>query len=444
MMARGARKPADGGPGTPGSVALPPFPCYLNHALLSADDRWLLRKIGRFVVGELELHRLLAVDPTRVARHPHHGQRAHACLLDLRARIHDCVTSRDAGSGCRLVVVARPRFIEWPELDAALATDLERFLEWIRGEHPDWADVFASRFGIGRRMEKLGEVGDRRGVTRERVRQIEVKALAALRLRLREHPTVIRPQIEALGAFEVEHRLETLRAKFEARRGFTAYVEACVGVKRGKLFDPDPRLPSSTTLLGDSFAGHAGAASHAECVAALQAQHGLRRDVAEAYVSELVQRGDLVQTDQGWVPRNLTLPQAVAHVLADRPEGLSWQTILALIDERGLRRRDTHLDRLATYDSRWVRGGRCRSALLAADRARRGLAESAPPRRAVARAGRRRLRLDRAGPRHAPPESGPSATARLSFALRMPESVVERDGAAAAPSQSRVLRTPLR
>ncbi len=75
---------------------------------------------------------------------------------------------------------------------------------------------------------------------------------------------------------------------------------------------------------------------------------------AEAYVSELVQRGDLVQTDQGWVPRNLTLPQAVAHVLADRPEGLSWQTILALIDERGLRRRDTHLDRLAAYDSRWV------------------------------------------------------------------------------------------
>jgi RNA polymerase primary sigma factor len=66
-------------------------------------------------------------------------------------------------------------------MSAALAMQTERLLETLT---PREAKVLRLRFGIGERGEHtLEEVGQRFAVTRERIRQIEAKALARLRAR---------------------------------------------------------------------------------------------------------------------------------------------------------------------------------------------------------------------------------------------------------------------
>ncbi len=66
-------------------------------------------------------------------------------------------------------------------IQSALATHTERLLELVS---PREANVLRMRFGIGGRGEHtLEEVGERYTVTRERIRQIESRALERLRLR---------------------------------------------------------------------------------------------------------------------------------------------------------------------------------------------------------------------------------------------------------------------
>ena len=51
---------------------------------------------------------------------------------------------------------------------------------------PRAREIVEARFGIGRdREQTLQEIGDRLGITRERVRQLERDALAAMRRELR-------------------------------------------------------------------------------------------------------------------------------------------------------------------------------------------------------------------------------------------------------------------
>lgn len=67
---------------------------------------------------------------------------------------------------------------------AAAASEIAEIVEEALGSlSPRHADVIRARFGIGCDEETLQGLGDRMGVTRERVRQIETKSLA----RLREH-----------------------------------------------------------------------------------------------------------------------------------------------------------------------------------------------------------------------------------------------------------------
>jgi len=72
-----------------------------------------------------------------------------------------------------------------PVEDITLDRQSARLLEVIAELHPPVADIICRRYGLaGRQPETLKEIGDTLGVTRERIRQIEVKAIEYLRSRL--------------------------------------------------------------------------------------------------------------------------------------------------------------------------------------------------------------------------------------------------------------------
>jgi RNA polymerase primary sigma factor len=69
-------------------------------------------------------------------------------------------------------------------IHAALSTETERLLETLT---PREATIIRMRFGLaGAGEHSLEQVGERFGVTRERIRQIEAKALARLKLRAKD------------------------------------------------------------------------------------------------------------------------------------------------------------------------------------------------------------------------------------------------------------------
>jgi RNA polymerase sigma factor (sigma-70 family) len=75
--------------------------------------------------------------------------------------------------------------VEDPELVRAEArADVEKLLATLT---PKEADVIRRRFGIGTEPATFDEIGEDLGVGRERVRQIEKKALATLRKRAARH-----------------------------------------------------------------------------------------------------------------------------------------------------------------------------------------------------------------------------------------------------------------
>ncbi len=84
----------------------------------------------------------------------------------------------------RLGDTLEDRSVESP-LDAAMSTRLnEQAARLLEGLTPREAEVIRLRYGIGGNIEHtLEEVGDRFSVTRERIRQIEAKALERIRRR---------------------------------------------------------------------------------------------------------------------------------------------------------------------------------------------------------------------------------------------------------------------
>jgi RNA polymerase primary sigma factor len=72
-----------------------------------------------------------------------------------------------------------------PEANLLLADDLEQVLLLLEQMHQREATVLRLRYGLsGEGPKTFEEIGDRFGLTRERVRQIERQGLAKLRERM--------------------------------------------------------------------------------------------------------------------------------------------------------------------------------------------------------------------------------------------------------------------
>jgi RNA polymerase primary sigma factor len=81
-------------------------------------------------------------------------------------------------------------------IHTALSNETERLLGTLT---PREATIIRMRFGLGGEGEhSLEQVGERFGVTRERIRQIEAKALARLKLRVRDLGTFLEGRAEPL------------------------------------------------------------------------------------------------------------------------------------------------------------------------------------------------------------------------------------------------------
>jgi RNA polymerase nonessential primary-like sigma factor len=71
-----------------------------------------------------------------------------------------------------------------PDGEAEHGDIRETVLDVLEGMPPEYRDVLKQRFGIGCPVRTLKQIGDQSGVTREWIRQLEIRAMALLKERL--------------------------------------------------------------------------------------------------------------------------------------------------------------------------------------------------------------------------------------------------------------------
>jgi RNA polymerase primary sigma factor len=110
-------------------------------------------------------------------------QTAMRCMHEPKSLDAPLGTEGDATLGDMVEDARAPSPLQ-SAIHAALSNETERLLETLT---PREATIIRMRFGLGGAAEhSLEQVGERFGVTRERIRQIEAKALARLKLRAKD------------------------------------------------------------------------------------------------------------------------------------------------------------------------------------------------------------------------------------------------------------------
>jgi RNA polymerase primary sigma factor len=134
---------------------------------------WMQQTLGREATDE-EIADKLGIKTSRVTQ----MRVASIRPASLDARIGD----DDAGT---LADVVEDENVEAPQHRLEEEGMKSRLRELVQSLTPREADIISSRFGLdGKGKKTLEEVGQQFGVTRERVRQIESKALTKLRTKL--------------------------------------------------------------------------------------------------------------------------------------------------------------------------------------------------------------------------------------------------------------------
>lgn len=336
-----------------GAVRLPRYPAQLDRALLSTEEDRALGKLRRHLGHEPGIDELVDLDLTGTLDVQGFGRQSVQHLMRLRRRVTDVLRSGDLGKRPEdptkrsLVVVAWPGGLATDVLDALLLADLERFLEHLDDR---WATVVSARLGFRTARATPTELATALDVSPQRVRQVVARSFDAFSHHLRVHPNVVRASVVAVDERALSERFPRLAEAFGGTRGVRRFLELAADAEKGTLY---PYRPSGQLLPANAidpfFADHAPPVPQAAVAAHLAAEHGLSDEEQDHHLRWLVADGRILVTGDVVEPLALTRSQAIAHILADEPEGLPWAEVAARINARGCSRYPVNEERLSGF-----------------------------------------------------------------------------------------------
>ena len=212
--------------------------------------------------------------------------------------------------------------------------DIARFRDSIE-ELP--REIFVCRFGVGRKPESLKAIGERRGRTRERIRQIEKDMIHLLTRCF----SLSRAARERIGRENVQDdpavRFAPLRAQFWGEGELYRFWEICVGIDASG--HSEERLAKaaheSRLKLRSILCENPSPLSREFLAAELCRVHGMSGQKADELVSAGERVGQLLPDRGGLTPNRMTKRDAVSHLLAGRPNGLSWRRAADILERSG-------------------------------------------------------------------------------------------------------------
>ena len=231
----------------------------------------------------------------------------------------------------RLLVSSQVKYYEMSKIDEILIEDIETYL-WSLDEKQQ--DIALSRWGFNHENETLEEVGERHGLTRERVRQLEKQKNTYLPLYLRIHPKVLWANIREKMGSDLTVSLPFLAQCFDTEKLFYSFIETCCLIKKGSLIEIT--LPKvQRRLLEPFFCLNPSPVAHDVLVEELTSEFGYSRALAQATIRKLAELSSIKIIEMGVKPQNMGGREAIAHALTYQPEGLPWKDVVMIVNRQG-------------------------------------------------------------------------------------------------------------
>jgi hypothetical protein len=222
-------------------------------------------------------------------------------------------------------------FFTFNEIEKALITDIDDFLLSLNEQYQD---IALSRWGYTHDKQSLEQIGERWGITRERIRQLEININKSLINHLRVCPKVLWQHIREKMSENLPKLLINLSSCFESEKEFYDFIELCCEVNSGDLSKiAHPKI--NIKLLDTYFANNASPIPIDTVINQLVSEFGYSTALAKNTLRELSSSGHISINDNGICPSKIGRREAVAHALADHKNGLPWKDIAKIVNKAG-------------------------------------------------------------------------------------------------------------
>jgi len=297
----------------------------LNRSSISSGARKALAKIEKCGL-ETSVRGIIATEKEELLKIEGIGQRVvenflnvqRNCINELKSVVDGEIDIQSFQSP--LLVPIKIDDLALEDLDRILLEDVDQFLEHLSEIENT---VFCSRLGFTQEKVTLKDIGDLFNVTRERIRQIEIKVCDRFIAEKRLSGTLIAECIENNLSSSFVTRFPLLAECFDKEGDLVSFLEMC-----GSGIEIKSRLKPSISykILDPLFSSKGFPISKSQILEYLEPQLGEEFNL-EMALDLLVESGN-IRIDMGqYYPTRLPKPSAVASILANNPAGLPWKDV---------------------------------------------------------------------------------------------------------------------
>lgn len=225
-------------------------------------------------------------------------------------------------------------------IEKVLLEDIDNYLDKIPD---DETDIIQKRWGLVEPKQTLEDIGAGLGVTRERIRQKEVKTNAYFIRHLRISQSELWKNIEPHLTWDISNKLAVLSSCFNAKEDFYSFLSFICG-KEDLIEYIYPNVDKS--ILNTYFAEN-GAPIHIEDIKEYLFDLNLveNRNVDNSVRYLAYQEVLSIENEYVW-PRQLGKAEASACVLVNHERGLPWLDVAKLVNSKGYSKTSLYEERL--------------------------------------------------------------------------------------------------
>ncbi|WP_350996443.1 DNA phosphorothioation-dependent restriction protein DptH [Shewanella sp. TB7-MNA-CIBAN-0143] len=226
-------------------------------------------------------------------------------------------------------------------LEEYLITDLKRY---FLHEKTREIDILSRRLGLNCGNETLEDIGNSYGITRERIRQIELKAKKNFIAMLSVSPKVIWA-ITKTNLSELRTPLfPILRDYFNTNKSFYAFLEICCALDENEIRKViTPNL--SKTVFEEFWVWNKSPANIEDLSWFLHENMNIELAVAENQIVIWIQECVLERNEEDVKPLALSKVAGIANALLDFPSGDSYQNVQKHANEKNITSGGFYTDR---------------------------------------------------------------------------------------------------
>lgn len=232
--------------------------------------------------------------------------------------------------------------IDLARLEIELINSLQRYFETAKERDKQ---IFTRRLGINTQSETLEEIGQDFGVTRERIRQIEVKAKKSFLAKLTVSQKVIKAVVQSNLSELREPLFPQLRHSFTNQKQFYMFLELCCGLEENEIqYITNPSL--SRDIFNEFWIANKSPAPLEDVIWYLHENADIDLAVAENQILRWQETGHLELDNEYVKPLKLPKVETIVNTLLDFPNGVAWQLLQQKAEEKGISANEMLLDRL--------------------------------------------------------------------------------------------------